>query len=737
MNDATVFIGEPIDRTDGFAKVTGTATYSGEFKLEGLCHAVIVQSRISSGRIARIDDSRARAEPGVIAVLTHQNALRVPAGKSADPPAERVLSVLQDDRVNYNGQPVAVVVAATLEEAKRGAEVLVIDYQQEAPLLDFARGKSGAFAPKSINAENPDSSRGDLDAALASAASRVEVTYTTPPEFHNPMEPHATIASWQGDKLTLYDSTQGVTNLKKAIAKAFGIDPDNVRTVCLYTGGGFGCKGSMWSHVVITAIAARMVNRPVKLSLQRDQMFFSVGHRPHTEQHLVLGSDRGGRLLGIRHDCTSVTSMLEDWTEASAVVTRMLYASDAAETSHRLVKLNVGTPTFMRAPGEASGSFALESAMDELANELSIDPIALRLASYTEVDPGKNQPFSSKSLRECYRQGAERFAWSRRTPATRSLRVGHSLVGLGMATATYPARREKAEALARLNSDGTIVVRSATQDLGTGTYTIMTQVAAETLGVPLRQVRFELGDSRFPTAPGSGGSTTAATVGPAVQAACLALKQRIIESAIADPNSPLYQASASDTDIAEGFVLRRGEPGRRDALPTLAARHKGEPLEALGKAGPGEEKQKYSTHSFGAVFAEVHVDEALGAIRVERLVGAYDVGRLMNQKTAHSQLMGGMVFGIGMALLEKGEMDHRYGRIVNNNLAEYHVPVNADIRGVEVIVIPGSDTIFNPIGARGIGEIGITGVAAAICNAIFNATGRRVRSLPVTLDSQI
>jgi xanthine dehydrogenase YagR molybdenum-binding subunit len=737
MNETTAVIGEAIDRTDGVAKVTGTATYSGEFKFDGLCHAVIVQSQIPSGRIARIDDSRASAAPGVIAVLTHLNALRLAGGKSADPPAERVLSVLQDDRVNYNGQPVAVVVAATLEEAKRGAELLVIDYKQDAPALDFARGKAGAFAPDKINGEKPDSSRGDLAAALASAAGRVDVTYTTPPEFHNPMEPHATIASWQGDKLTLHDSTQGVTSLKKAIAKIFGIDPQSVRTVCLYTGGGFGCKGSMWSHVVLATMAARMVNRPVKLSLERDQMFFSVGHRPHTEQHMVLGADRGGRLLGIRHDSICMTSMIEDWTESSGMVTRMLYASDAAQTSHRLVKLNVGTGTFMRAPGEASGSFAVEAAMDELAYQLSIDPIALRLASYSEVDPGKNLPFSSKSLRECYRQGAERFAWSRRTAAPRSLRAGHSLVGLGMATATYPARRQEAEALARLNSDGTIVVRSATQDLGTGTYTIMTQVAAETLGVPLRLVRFELGDSRYPTAPGSGGSTTAATVGPAVQAACLALKQKIIDSAIGDPNSPLYQANVSDTDIAEGFVLRRGEPGRRDSLAALASRQKGEPLEAQGKAAPGEEKQMYSTHSFGAVFAEVHVDESLGTIRVQRLVGAYDVGRLMNEKTAHSQLMGGMVFGIGMALFEKGELDHRYGRIVNNNLAEYHVPVNADVHGIEVIVIPGSDTIFNPIGARGIGEIGITGVAGAICNAIYHATGRRVRSLPITLDTQI
>lgn len=739
MTDDKGVIGEPIDRTDGVAKVTGAATYSAEFKVNGLCHGVIVQARIASGRVVRIDDSKSRAAPGVLAVITHVNALRLAdGGKSVDPPARRVLSVLQDDHVDYNGQPVAVVVANTLEEARRGAELLAIDYAQDAPALDFDRAKLNAYVPSDMKAEKkPDTARGDLAGAMARAVARVDVTYATPFEFHNPMEPHASIASWQADRLTLYDSTQGVSSLKEAIAKTFGIDSGNVHTVCLFTGGGFGSKGSMWSHVVLTVMAAKMVGRPVKLSLARDQMFFPVGYRPRTEQHLVLGCAAGGRLLGVQHDSISNTSVLEDWTETSALATRMLYASDASATSHRIVKLNVGTPTFMRAPGEASGTFALEAAMDEMSYALAIDPIALRLASYAEVDPGENKPFSSKSLKACYLQGAERFGWSRRTAAPRSLRAGHSLIGLGMASATYPAQRREAEALARLNADGTIVVRSATQDLGTGTYTIMTQIAAETLGVPLRQVRFELGDSRFPMAPTSGGSTTAATVGPAVQAACLALRDKIIATALADPNSPLYGADTANTDIAEGWLLRRGEPGRRDALAALASRQKGEPLEAHGKSAPGEEKGKYSTHSFGAVFAEVHVDETLGVIRVERVVGAYDVGRLMNEKTAHSQLMGGIVFGIGMALLEKGEMDPRYGRIVNNNLAEYHVPVNADVRGIEVIVIPGSDTIFNPIGARGIGEIGITGVPAAICNAVYHATGRRVRALPITLDTLI
>ena len=437
----------------------------------------------------------------------------------------------------------------------------------------------------------------------------------------------------------------------------------------------------------------------------------------------------------MRHDTLCASSTLEEWVETSSVATRMLYACANQTTSHRVFRMNVGTPTFMRAPGEASGVFALECAMDELAYARSVDPLALRLTNYTESDPSENKPFSRKALRQCYEDGAKRFDWSRRNPMPRSMRQGHDLVGLGMATATYPANRQPAQAMARLNADGSVVVRSATQDLGTGTYTIMTQIAAQTLGFPLRSVRFELGDSAFPNAPGSGGSTTAATVGPAVQDACVKLRQQIIEAAIGDAQSSLYNMSAEELDIDDGWVVLRSDRSRRDAPAEIVGRRHGTPIEAQGAAQSGQEKQQYSMHSFGAVFAEVHVDETLGTIRVERIVGVYDVGRLLNEKTAHSQLMGGIIYGVGMALFEEGQLDARYGRIVNNNLAEYHVPVNADIRHIEIAVIPGSDTIFNPLGARGIGEIGNTGIAAAIGNAVFHATGKRVRRLPITLDT--
>jgi xanthine dehydrogenase YagR molybdenum-binding subunit len=728
-------LGRPINRVDGLAKVTGAAPYSAEFKFDGICYAVVVPSLVAKGRVM-VDAARASRLPGVLLVMSSESAMRLPNGghPPVEPPTTRALTLLQDDQVHYNGQPVAVIVAETLEQASEAARILDVSYQEAAPLTDFDAVKSSAHEARSDEDKKASSKRGDPDGAFARAPFTVDAVYSTPMEFHNAMEPHATIAFWQGDQLTLHDSTQAIMGLKSSCAKVFGITADKVRTVCPFTGGGFGSKGSMWSHVILAAMAAKAVNRPVKLVLERPQMFMPVGFRPRTEQHLLLGASNDGQLIAMRHDTISSTSTIEDWSETSGVVTRMLYACDNQSTSHRVAPMNIGTPTFMRAPGESSGTFALESAMDELAQTCGIDPVALRLTNYTDIDPGQKKPFSQKALKECYRIGAERFGWERRSALPRSRRAGTSLVGLGMATATYPANRKLSEAMARLNADGSVVVRAATQDLGTGTYTIMTQIAAQTLGFPLRSVRFELGDSLFPDAPVSGGSTTAASVGPAVQAACKALRTQIIDAALSDPNSALYQVTSDDIDVTDGWLIRSSNPDQRDAAAAVIGRRRGQPLEAHGSANLDKKNFPYSAHSFGAVFAEVHVDETLHTLTVERLTGVYDVGTLMNEKTARSQLMGGMVWGISMALLEEGQMDQRYGRIVNNNLAEYHVPVNADIRALDIVFVPSSDTQFNPLGARGIGEIGITGVAAAIANAVYNATGKRVRDLPITLD---
>jgi xanthine dehydrogenase YagR molybdenum-binding subunit len=732
-------VGEPLTRIDGPDKVTGKARYAADFDAPQLAHAVFVQSRIAKGRIRAIHAERARAAPGVLLVMTHENAPRLPAAAmQANPPGGRALSLLQDANVRYNGEPVAVVVAESLEQARAAAALLDIDYDTQAPLLDFRAALDSAYKPDKIVHGDPDVAWGDVDAALAGAHARHEAVYTTPMESHNPMEPHATLATWDGDSLTVHDSTQGVSGTRKALAAKLGIDAERVRVLSPYIGGGFGCKGSAWSHVVLAAMAARQLHRPVRLVVERTQMFGPVGYRPRTRQHLALGADADGRLVAIRHDSTSATSTFEDWTETCAVLTRMLYACPNVSTSHRLVKLNLGTPTFQRAPGESTGSFALESALDELAHRLKIDPLQLRMRHDTATDPESGKEFSSKQLAQCYREAAARFGWSRRKPAPRSMRDGAQLIGWGMATATYPALRMPTQALVRLQPDGSAQVRCGTQDIGTGTYTILAQVAADALGLAAERISVEIGDSALPAAPVSGGSMTAASVTPAVQAAASQVRERLVELALADAASPLHGSEPGQVEGSNGWLRRRDDPARRDPYAAIIARAGGQAIEASAEAKLDDAvKKKYSTHSWGAVFAEVAVDEALGEIRVRRIVANYSVGRILNAKTARSQLLGGIVWGVGMALTEHTLVDADCGRVLNSNLAQYHVPVNADIRDIDVAFVEEDDRIFNPTGARGIGEIGITGVPAAIANAVHHATGKRFRSLPITPDRLI
>ncbi|SDI83135.1 xanthine dehydrogenase family protein molybdopterin-binding subunit [Paraburkholderia phenazinium] len=736
MNLNAPLVGQPMDRTDGLLKVTGEARYAAEFGEARIAHAVLVTSTISSGSIASIDTSRAQAMPGVLLVMTYQNAPRLPNGGRPPlaPPATRHLSLLQNNQINYSNEPVAVVVADTLERATDAAQQLRIVYQTTPGVHDFTSAKANAHAPISPQGRQTDTQRGDFEAGLASGNVHIDAVYTTPIEHHNPMEPHATMAHWDGPQLTLYDATQGVSGTRNAVAKALGVSPDDVRVISPFIGGGFGGKGSSWSHVMLCAMAAKQTGRPVRLVLTRPQMFGSVGARPRTEQHFVLAARHDGTLTAMRHDSISNTSMFEDWTETCCMVTRMLYAVPNQVTTHRLVQLNLGTPTFMRAPGETTGSFALESAMDELAWALKMDPVALRLKNYAEVDPQENKPLSSKALRQCYEIGAEKIGWSRRTSTPRSMRAGNTLIGLGMATATYPANRSPAAAIARILPDGTAMVASGTQDLGTGTYTVMTQVCADALGFPPDKIHFALGDSTLPAAPGSGGSQSAASVSPAVHDACVQVRNRLVSLAVADNASPLHGMDSSDVSVENGWVVSRSNPSLRDPAAAILARAGGQPIEAVVSVKPGQERTEYSLHSFGAVFVEVHVDADLGTIRVPRIVGVYDVGRVLNQKTARSQMMGGMVWGVGAAFEEDTLLDERYGRFVNMNLAEYHVPVNADIGTLDVSFIDEPDPHINSLGVRGIGEIGLTGVVAALANAVYHATGVRVRDLPITLD---
>ena len=672
----------------------------------------------------------------MLAVLTHVNAPRLPAATKKVGPVDRLLQLLQDPRVLYSGQPVALVVADSLEAAQHAGSLVAVRYDAASPTVVMEATLGSAYKPATAGpGGEPDTTRGEVAAGLAIAHTTIDAVYTTPVENHNPMEPHATIAVWQGDdRLTLYDATQGIFGVRRKLATVFGLPPENVRVISHYVGGGFGCKGSPWSHVVLAAMAAKAVGRAVKLVVTRQQMFSMVGHRPQTRQRVVLGADARGMLVAVKHEVISETSSFDEFVEPSAVQTRMLYACPNVETSHRLVRLDIGTPTFQRAPGESTGTFALESAMDELSYALHVDPVDLRLRNYAEASPEDGKPWSSKSLRECYRQGAERFGWSKRKPRPRSTRDGRWLVGWGMATATYPARQSPSSAIARARPDGTVLVQAGSQDIGTGTYTIMTQIAADALGVPYERVRFELGDTTFPETPVSGGSQTASSTGSAVTMACLELRRKLAERAVADPASPLHGLSGDSVGTDGGDLVALEDRSKRDPFDAVV-RRSGEPeLSAEFHTKEKEDRKRFASHSFGADFVEVRVDADLGEVKVTRIVGAFAAGRILNAKTARSQLIGGLVWGMGLALFERTERDSRTARVVTRDLADYHVPVHADVPAMEIIVVPEEDPHVNEIGAKGIGEIGITGIGAAIANAVYHATGTRVRDLPITFD---
>jgi xanthine dehydrogenase YagR molybdenum-binding subunit len=721
-------------RYDAQAKVTGAAQYAVEFKPPvDAVYAYVVQSTIPSGRITSIDLTAAEKSSGVLAVLTPFNAPKLPAA-SAQPPGRKHITVLQETDVFYNGQPIAVVVARSLPEAMQAASLLHIHYQQTPAKLGFKDRLAEARTPKSPGRGPATQTRGDMAAAMAKGAVTVDQTYTTPFQHHNPMEPHATLAWWEGEKLNVHNSTQYITGDQMTIARTLGIPVDSVHVECPYTGGGFGSKGSPWSHVILAAMAAKVVEKPVKLALQRPQMWGPVGGRPTTVQHIQLSATQDGKLTGVRHDAIMHTSMMEDFLEPSADQTRMLYSSEACETSHSLVDMNLGVATYMRAPGESTGTAALESAMDELAVALKIDPVQLRLANYAEKDLGSDKPWSSKHLRECYEQAAERFGWSKRNPEPGSMREGNQLIGWGMATATYPANRSAAQAMVRILPDGRAFVACGSQDLGTGTYTIMAQTAGNALGIDPSMVEAKLGDSTLPKAPVSGGSQSAASIGPAIEAAAMQAKLKVAQLAINDAKSPLHGAAVADIAAKDGRLFLSTAPGTSDSYAEILNRNGGQPVEATGSAEPAQDHTSMSTHSFGAVFVEVAVDADTYMIEVRRVVATYDIGTLMNDTTGINQLEGGIVWGISFALHEESHLDDTYGRYVNANLAEYHVPVNADIGKLDVTVLNIPDTKFNPLGARGIGEIGITGAAAAVANAVFHATGKRVRDFPITID---
>jgi xanthine dehydrogenase YagR molybdenum-binding subunit len=718
-------IGDPLPRVDGRAKVTGAAKYSAEYSLPGLTYAALVMSTIPSGRVSPMRTIDAERAPGVLAVITPANAIRLPAPESR-------LTLLQDDKVYYQNQPIAMVVAESLEQARYGASLVQPQYVSGPAKLDFMAGFPESY-PATHNNIPGDQSWGDVDAGLKAATVRVDALYTTPIHHHNPIEPHATIAHWDGDRLMFYDATQHITGVQEESAKIFGIPKENVHVSSLFVGGGFGCKGQMWSHVILAALAAKQVKRPVKLVLERPQMFGPIGARPCTYQQLTLGATSAGKLTAIRHVVHSNTSLLEDYLESATFPTRVMYACPNISTTSRIVPLSLGTPTYMRAPGVATGTYAVEVAMDELAYQLKMDPLQLRLDNYAENDPQSGKPFTEKHLRECYARASTQFGWSKRNHEPRSMRDGHEWIGWGMATETYPGHNLPASALVRFRPNGRVLVASGTQEIGTGNYTIMTEVAADVLRIPAASIDAKLGDTSLPEAPISAGSMSTASITPAVKAAAEKARQKLIELAIQDPKSPLHGASAGDVDFHGGNIVLQAQPAKSESFTALLRRHGNRPVEATASTKPQLDPDA-PCHSFGAIFAEVRVDADLGITRVKRVVACYDVGRIINRLTTRSQFIGGIVWGISLALLEETNIDWRYGRIVNANLADYHVPVNADIPEIEVSALDIPDYQLDTLGARGVGEIGITGTGAAIANAIFHATGKRIRDLPITPD---
>ncbi len=734
-------------RYDGPAKVTGKAKYAGEFTSpfpkQDLLYARIVQSNIPCGTILSMDRAAAERAPGVVAVLTPFNSPKLNVA-NPEPPARRTLSVLEDTEVHYSGQPIALVVATSLEQAHHGASLVKVKYKEKPAKLELPAelAKKGRLAearwPKNPGKEPPGNRRGDVDAGFAKAAVTVDQTYITPIQVHNPMEPHATIAWWEGEKLNIYDATQYISGVKQSIARTLNIPLDNVHVQCPYTGGGFGCKGSMWSHVPLAATAAKVVGKPVKLVLGRTQMFGPVGYRPTTVNRIKLGATSDGKLTAMQQDVVMNASVMEDFTEHSAGPAKMLYASDNNAVTEKLIDTNLGVATFMRAPGEAPGTAVLEIAMDELAEKLNIDPLQLRLANYAEKDPSHDRPWTDKHLRDAYQQAADRFGWSKRNPKPGQKIEGSNLIGYGMATATYPANRSAAQAVVRILPGGKVFAASGSQDLGTGMYTMIGQTAAATLGLDISKdpalIEVALGDSTLPKAPVSGGSQSTASVTPAVQAAAQQAILKLSVLAVNDAQSPLHGLQAADLGAKDGRLFNKAKPSQSDSFANIIERNGNKPVEAQGSAEPSESKDAYTSNSWGAVFAEVAVDRYTHMVKVRRVVGTYDIGTLMNRTTGLNQLMGGIVWGVSFALHEEAHIDPVYGRTVNENFAEYHVPVNADIGHIDVTCLDIPDTKFSPLGARGIGEIGITGAAAAVANAIYNATGKRIRDYPITPD---
>lgn len=715
---ATQAAGQPVPRVDGRLKVTGRALYATDNPVPDHVHGVLVCSTASRATVDGIDTDAATGHPEVLQVITDFAGVTLPYDIT---------------RVSFFGQPLAIVVASSLEAASHGAHLVSVRYRDEPQNTSFG----DASAERRPSAQGPGYSRGDADASLRSAQFVVDSEYSIARNYHNPMEMPGTIAAWDGDRLTVWDKVQGVHYSRDAYSAAFGIPAENVRVISPFVGGAFGSAGETWPHQFLAAHAARQLRRPVKLSLSRTQMYAAIGYRPISYQRVAIGANRDGQFSAIVHESEVEVSRYGSYEDSPTTGTQFLYASPAIRTAARIVPLDTSEPTYMRGPGAVTGAFALECAIDELAEQLDLDPIEVRLRNEPARDESKSLPFSTRRVTDCFRQGAQDFGWSQRSSTPRSHREGDLLIGMGTAGALYHVVRNESSASARINADGTIDLFAAASDIGPGTYTSMTQVAADALGVSMQRIRFSLGDTHYPRAAVQYGSQVMLSVGSSIHLTANMLRDQAIRTAVLDPGSPLTGLRPDEVTVIDGRIQAAADPDRGETYSELLRRRGLQTLDSAETYTPDDAGDRYSMHSYGAVFAEVAVDELLGTVRIRRIYAVYDAGRIINPRLAHSQALSGMTQGIGMALLENSETDYRDGRIVNANLSDYLVPVNADVPALDATFLAARDDIADPIGVKGLGEVVMVGVPGAIANAVYNATGRRARNLPITIEDML
>ncbi len=718
------YIGKEMSRVDGVAKVTGKATYVAEFPVKNAAYGYIVTSDIAKGSIKTIDTKAAEKAGGVLKIYTHLNATKNQSKGNA-------FNALQSAEIVFNDQPIALVVAETYEQARYAANLVTAEYSKTESQTDTMEAKENAERTASQNGAKP---RGNPQAALDKSDVKIEAEYTIPIEHHNPMEMHGAIAFWEGEKLMIFDKSQGVYGVRGHLAQSFGIPVNNVSVVSLFVGGAFGAALKPNYYPFITAMAAKELNRPVKVNYTRRQMFAGHGYRPFTYQKVKMGASKDGKLQSVIHEVVGNTSSFENFSEGTSGFGRTLYKVENYDSPYSLAKTDLPTPVWMRAPGAVSGAFAIESAIDELAYKLKIDPLEMRRINYAETDPETGKPFSSKKLMECFDVGAKKFGWEKRKLETRSMREGNWLVGMGCGIGTWGAFQAPAGVTVTLRADGTAFVRSATADIGPGTYTTMTIIAAEYLGISADKVKFELGKTEFPQAPSQGGSVTTASVGSAIYGAAMAIKQKLFDTAIKEENSPFAGRKVEETELMDGNLRLKNDTTKSASIAEFIKKSGMNEIVESYQATPSADRSKYTTMGHGIQFAEVKVDEDLGIVKVTKIVEATACGKIINPLTAHSQEQGGMIWGIGMALHEHTEIDHRYGKMMTTNFADYHIPSHADVHYIKTEFVEEEDKIVNPLGAKGMGELCLVGAPAAIANAIFHATGKRVRDLPITPD---